>query len=184
MLEMQNSRGKVGLAFAVVGVLLLLAGMIGYTMTGEVEDVPTPNAPNQAFFSGEPIPENAFSALVSAELTITWDRDDVWMGLVDADEKKRCEDVPSNFFTPGLGCDGASTNFEAGDSSATASQGFTWKMESGTYYAALGAKDAALPEGTEVVVSYEVHLGHSLLSLLLSFASVTSGGVLIYYGRE
>ena len=52
MLEMLNSRGKVGLAFAVVGVLLLLAGMIGYTMTGEVEDVPTPNAPNQAFFRG------------------------------------------------------------------------------------------------------------------------------------
>ena len=57
-------------------------------------------------------------------------------------------------------------------------------MESGTYYAALGAKDGALPEGTEVVVSYEVHLGHSLLSLLLSVASATSGGVLIYYGRE
>ena len=50
MLELLNSRGKVGLAFAVVGVLLLLAGMIGYTMTGEVEAVPTPNAPNQAFF--------------------------------------------------------------------------------------------------------------------------------------
>ena len=67
--------------------------MIGYTFTGEIEDVPTPNAPNQAFFSGEPLPENSLSSFVSAELTITWDRNDVWIALVDAEEKKRCEDV-------------------------------------------------------------------------------------------
>ena len=63
--------------------------MIGYTITGEVEDVPTPNTPNQAFFSGEPIPSNFLSPLIAADLKITWDRDDVWMGLVDEDEKKQ-----------------------------------------------------------------------------------------------
>ncbi len=183
MLESFNSRGKVGFFFAGLGVILLLVGMIGYTITGVVEDVPTPNAPNQAFFSGEPLPENTLSGLVSAELTITWDRDDVWIGIVDADEKKRCQDVP-NLFAPGLGCDGTSTNFVAGDSGAIASEGFTWEMESGTYFAALGAKDGALPAGTEVVVSYEVHLGHTLLSLLISIGGILSGGVLIYYGRE
>jgi len=184
MLESFNSRGKTGFFFAGIGVILLLVGIIGYTITGEVEDVPTPNASNKAFFSDEPLPENFLSGFVGAELTITWDRDDVWIGIVDEDEKKRCEDVPSNFFTPGLGCDGTSTNFVAGDSGAIASEGFTWEMESGTYFAALGAKDGALPAGTEVVVSYEVHLGHSLLSLLMSVGGILSGGVLIYYGRE
>lgn len=184
MLDSFNSRGKAGVFLAGIGTLLLLAGMIGYTFTGEIEDVPTPNAPNQAFFSGEPLPENILSPFVAAQLTITWDRDDVWIGLVDADEKKRCEDVPSNFFTPGLGCDGASTNFVAGDSEAVASEGFTWDMESGTYYAALGGKDGALPAGTEVIVSYEVHLGHSLLSLLISFGGIFAGGVLMFYGRD
>lgn len=179
-----NSRGKAGFLLTGLGVILLIGGMIGYTLTGEVEDVPTPNAPNQAFFSGEPLPENMLSPFVSAELTLTWDRDDVWIGLVDESEKNRCEDVPSNFFTPGLGCDGTSTNFVAGDSTAKASEGFTWEMDSGTYFAALGAKDGALPAGTEVVVSYEVHLGHSLLSLLMSLGSILSGGVLIYYGRD
>ena len=57
-------------------------------------------------------------------------------------------------------------------------------MESGTYFVSLGAKDSALPEGTEVVVSYEVHLGHSLLSLLIAFAGLFTGGVMAYYGRE
>ena len=133
MLDSLTSRGKAGAVLIAVSILLLLAGMIGYTLTGEVEDVPTPNTPNQAFFADDPLPENILSPLFAAELTITWDRDDVWMGLVDADEKKRCEDVPSNFFTPGLGCDGTSTNFVAGDSGATASEGFSWNMESGTY---------------------------------------------------
>lgn len=183
MLDSLTSRGKAGAVLIAVGILLLLAGMIGYTLTGEVEDVPTPNAPNQAFFADDPLPENILSPLFAAELTITWDRDDVWMGLVDADEKKRCEDVPSSFFTPGLGCDGTSTKFVAGDSGATASEGFSWNMESGTYFAALGAKDGALPAGTEVIVSYEVHIGHSLLSILVSFAGMFAGGVLMYYGR-
>ena len=93
MLDSLTSRGKAGAVLIAVGFLLLLAGMIGYTLTGEVEDVPTPNAPNQAFFADDPLPENILSPLFAAELTITWDRDDVWMGLVDADEKKRCEDV-------------------------------------------------------------------------------------------
>ena len=92
------------------------------------------------FFPGEPLPENFLSPLVAAELTITWDRDDVWIGLVDADEKKRCEDVPSNFFTPGMGCDGTSTNFVAGDSGAIASEGFTWEMEPGRTTLLLGQK--------------------------------------------
>ena len=52
-----------------------------------------------------------------------------------------------------------------------------------SYYAALGAKDGALPSGTEVVVSYEVHLGHSLLSLLIAFGALFAGSVLMYYGR-
>ena len=133
MLDSFTSRGKAGAVLIAVGILLLLAGMIGYTLTGEVEDVPAPNTPNQAFFADEPLPENILSPLFAAELTITWDRDDVWMGLVDADEKKRCEDVPSNFHM-GLGCDGTSTNFVAGDSGATASEGFSWNMESGTYF--------------------------------------------------
>lgn len=183
MLDSFTSRGKGGSILIGVGIVLLLAGMIGYTLTGEVEGVPTPNTPNQAFFAEEPLPENVLSPFFAAELTITWDRDDVWMGLVDDDEKKRCEDVPSNYFTPGLGCDGTSTNFVAGDSSATASEGFSWEMEPGSYFVALGAKDGALPAGTEVVVSYEVHIGHSLLSLLVSFAAIFAGGVLMYYGR-
>ena len=139
--------------------------------------------PIKLFFAEEPLPENVLSPFVSAEVTITWDRDDVWIGLVDEDEKKRCEDVP-NYFANGVNCDGSSIKLVAGDSAALASDGFTWKMESGTYYAALGAKDSGIPAGSEVLVEYRVDLGHSLLSVLISIGSIFIGAVLMYYGRE
>ena len=142
--------------------------------------MPTPTATNQAFFAEEPLPENVLSPFVAAEVTITWDRDDVWIGLVDEDEKKRCEDVP-NYFANGVGCDGSSIKLIAGDSAASASDGFTWKMESGTYFAALGAKDSGIPAGSEVLVEYRVDLGHSLLSVLISIGAVFIGAVPVSY---
>ena len=177
-------RGKFGVGLTGFAILFLIAGMIGFTFEGEVEGVPTPNAPNQAFFSDEPLPSNPLIGILSTELTLTWDRDDVWIGIVDEAEKDRCEDVPSSFFTGGLGCDGVSTNFVAGDSSATAETGFTWEMASGTYFAALGAKDGVLAEGTEVKIDYEAHIGHSLLSVVVSMFILGIGATLIYYGRE
>ena len=36
MLDSLNSRGKAGIVFASLGVLLLVLGMIGYTITGAV----------------------------------------------------------------------------------------------------------------------------------------------------
>ena len=83
-----------------------------------------------------------------------------------------------------MGCDGVSTNFAAGSASATADVGFTWEMESGTYFAALGAKDGALAEGTEVTVTYEAHIGHSLFSIVATMFILGIGATLIYYGRD
>ena len=177
-------RGKLGVAFTSFAVVFLVGGMIGFTFEGEVEGAPTPNAPNQAFFSEEPLPSNPLIGILSTELTLTWDRDDVWIGIVDEDEKNRCEDVPSSFFSGGLGCDGVSTNFAAGSADAKSDTGFTWEMESGTYFAALGAKDGALAEGTEVKIDYEAHIGHSLFSIVLSIFVLGIGATLIYYGRE
>jgi archaellum biogenesis ATPase FlaH len=57
-------------------------------------------------------------------------------------------------------------------------------MESCTYFAALGAKDSGIPAGSEVLVEYQVDLGHSLLSVLISIGAIFIGAVLMYYGRE
>ena len=177
-------KGKFGVGLTGFAILFLVSGIIGFTFEGEVEGVPTPNAPNQAFFSDAPLPSNPLIGILSTELTLTWDRDDVWIGIVDEGEKDRCADVPSSFFSSDLGCDGFSTNFVAGDANANSDTGFTWEMESGTYFAALGAKDGALAEGTEVTIDYEAHIGHSLLSVVGSIFILGIGATFIYYGRE
>tara|TARA_B100001142_G_scaffold104025_1_gene106083 strand:+ start:1741 stop:2289 length:549 start_codon:yes stop_codon:yes gene_type:complete len=177
-------RGKFGVGLTGFAILFLIAGMIGFTFEGEVEGVPTPNAPKQAFFSDEPLPSNPLIGILSTELTLTWDRDDVWIGIVDEAEKDRCDDVPSSFFSDDSDCNGVKLNFEAGEADANADTGFTWEMESGTYFAALGAKDGALPAGAEVNIDYEAHIGHSLLSIVVSMFILGIGATLIYYGRE
>ena len=48
--------------------------------------------------SEEPLPTNPVPALVSAKVTITWSEEDIWLVIVDSDEKDRCSSAPSPFF--------------------------------------------------------------------------------------
>ena len=93
--ELFDSKGKAGAVFAVLGILLLIAGMIGHT-TERLKTYQHRLRPISFFCRRTTSWERSFT-FVSAEVTITWDRDDVWIGLVDEDEKKRCEDVPNYF---------------------------------------------------------------------------------------
>ena len=62
---------KIGYGVLVVALLLFIVGTVGYTIEGEVNDVPTPNAPQKTFFADEPLPEQTLRTLVSATLTLT-----------------------------------------------------------------------------------------------------------------
>ena len=92
---------KVGYGMVAVAVLLTLGGSIGFVMDGEVNDIPTPNAPERTFFGDEPLPENGLSTFISARLTLTWDRDDIYVVIVDEDEKKTCEAPPPGLLNQG-----------------------------------------------------------------------------------
>ena len=65
---------KIGYGLVARSLLLVVLGSIGFTSTGEITDLPTPNVPEKTFFGDEPIPENGFSTFITAELTLTWDR--------------------------------------------------------------------------------------------------------------
>ena len=86
---------NIGYAVVVVAVLLCLLGTIGLRLDGEVNDIPTPNVPERTFFADEPLPEQAFGAVISATLTLNWDRDDIYVVIAGEDEKKSCESLPS-----------------------------------------------------------------------------------------
>ena len=78
---------KIGYGLVGVALLLVVLGSIGFTSTGEVNDVPTPNFPERTFFADEPLPENGLTTFISATVTLTWDRDDIYVVIVEEDEK-------------------------------------------------------------------------------------------------
>ena len=60
---------KIGYGLVGLAMLLVLLGSIGFTTTGQVGDIPTPNVPEQTFFADDPLPENGLTTFISATVT-------------------------------------------------------------------------------------------------------------------
>ncbi|MEL0181482.1 MAG: hypothetical protein VW872_00295 [Candidatus Poseidoniales archaeon] len=166
---------KLGYGLVALSLVLVVLGSIGFTMTGEINDLPTPNTPGKTFFGDDPIPENGLSTFITAELTLTWDRDDIYVVIVDEDEKKSCESPP-----PGLFNEGSTTACTPYDADVLAAgnngdEGLVWDVQPGVHYAGIGSVEDRLPAGTQVNMSYAVHLQAGFVSYFL-FALVGVGG--------
>lgn len=166
---------KIGYALVGLSLVLLALGSIGFTTTGEVNDLPTPNVPEKTFFGDEPIPENGLSTFITAELTLTWDRNDIYVVIVDEDEKKTCESQPPGLFNEGTTT--ACTPYDADVLAAgnNGEEGLSWEVQPGVHYAGIGTVGDALPEGTEVNMAYSVHLQAGFATYFL-FALMGVGG--------
>ncbi|MFZ8906726.1 MAG: hypothetical protein ACO2Y2_05145 [Poseidonia sp.] len=166
---------KIGYALVALSLVLVALGSIGFTTTGEVNDLPTPNVPEKTFFGDEPIPENGLSTFITAELTLTWDRNDIYVVIVDEDEKKTCESQPPGLFNEGTTT--ACTPYDADVLAAgnNGEDGLSWEVQPGVHYAGIGTVGDALPEGTEVNMAYSVHLQAGFATYFL-FALMGVGG--------
>ncbi len=166
---------KVGYGLVALSLVLVVLGSIGFTTPGEINDLPTPNTPGKTFFGDDPIPENGLSTFITAELTLTWDRNDIYVVIVDEDEKKSCESPP-----PGLFNEGSTTACTPYDADVLAAgnngdEGLVWDVQPGVHYAGIGSVEDRLPAGTQVNMSYAVHLQAGFVSYFL-FALVGVGG--------
>lgn len=173
-----RKQDKIGYGLVVVSVLLMLAGTVGFTLEGEVNDVPTPTVPNRTFFADEPLPEHTLGIFVTATLTLTWDRGDIYVVIAGEDEKKACESVP-----PGLINEGSTSSCKPFDNDVIAGGndgevGLEWKVEDGVYFAGIGTTSTTqgLPEGTEVNLDYSVDLQAGFASYFI-FALIGVGGL-------
>jgi hypothetical protein len=158
---------KIGYGLVVLAGLLMVAGSLGFVIEGEVNEVPTPNVPERTFFADEPLPENGLRTFISASLTLKWDRDDIYVVIVDEDKKNTCDATP-----PGLFNAGSPTACTAYDGDALAggddgSKGLSWDVQPGVHYVGLGTEGEALPAGTEVNVFYEVQLQAGFVAYFL-----------------
>ena len=142
-------RKAVGYVMACFALFIIVFGTIGYTIEGQVEDVPTPNIEGYVFFSDEALPQNPVGLFVSADTSITWDRDDIFLVIANESKKDQCDGIRAN--------GGAF-------------------LQSGEYYAGIGTKLGTLPAGTELNIDYEVKLSASfptyLFSLLLGIGGL------------
>jgi len=158
---------------AVFAVLVMVLGTVGYTVEGEVENIPTPNVEGFVFFSDEALPGNPVALFVSADTTITWDRDDIFVVIADESKKNQCDGIIANqgaFLQSESGsqtCQYGDTGYEATATDGT--NGVQWHVTSGTFYAGIGTQSGELPAGAEVNIDYEVELSASFPSYLFGF---------------
>tara|TARA_B110000444_G_scaffold259679_1_gene304199 strand:- start:20104 stop:20637 length:534 start_codon:yes stop_codon:yes gene_type:complete len=170
----------IGYLMAGFALFLIVIGSIGYTIEGEVEDIPTPNIDGFVFFSDEALPENPVSLFVSADTIITWDRDDIFLVIANESKKTQCDGIRANqggFLqteSNSQTCQYGDTGYEA--TAIDGTSGAQWHVISGTYYAGIGTQSGALPAGTDLNLSYEVKLSASFPTYLFSFL-IGIGGV-------
>ncbi len=167
---------KIGYGLVVIAIVFLFLGSVGFTTTGEVNDITTPNVPERTFFADDPLPENGFTTFISATVTLTWDRDDIYVVIAEEDEKKRCESEPTGIFNEGttMACGPYDSDVLAGGTDGEA--GLTWDVESGVHYAGIGKVDASVPSGVDVNMSYSVHFQAGFATYFF-FALVGIGGL-------
>jgi len=82
-----ESAQKIGYGLITLSVILMIIGSIGYTVEGDVEQVPTPNVPDFVFFADDPLPSNPAGLFFSADAHVTWDREDVFLVISDEDTR-------------------------------------------------------------------------------------------------
>tara|TARA_B110000459_G_C16480548_1_gene434071 strand:+ start:70 stop:627 length:558 start_codon:yes stop_codon:yes gene_type:complete len=166
-------RKAVGYTMAGFALFIIVFGTIGYTIEGQVEEIPTPNIEGFVFFSDEALPSNPVGLFVSADTSITWDRDDIFLVIADQSKKDQCDGIRENgggFLQSTSGsdvCQYGDTGYES--TSANGSAGAQWHVTSGEFYAGIGTKSGVIPAGTELNIDYEVKLSASFPTYFFSF---------------
>ena len=171
-----KSAQKFGYGLVTLSVILMIIGSVGYTVEGDVEEVPTPNVPDFVFFADDPLPSNPAGLFFNAEAHITWDRDDIFLVISDAATKKECDNTPAGLggFGGGTSCNSANINSVAGGANENNVDGVIWDVESGEYYVGIGSKDQ-VAQGVEINVHYKVEVQFSFVSYLVCILMAATG---------
>ena len=178
--EMQEKRirrrsfRKVGYAITAIATLLLIVGTIGITLEPVSREAPmSPPSFTQGtvFFGPEPLRGNPIPLLLSAEATVNWDRDDIFLVVADKDKKNECDSILpiERILSDSETCKAGDREFEVVGENGTT--GLTWAPEDGEYYVGIGTLGENNPagEGFKLDVTIELNLSASgyVLTLLI-----------------
>ncbi|RJV02660.1 MAG: hypothetical protein DWC11_00825 [Candidatus Poseidoniales archaeon] len=167
---------NVALACGLVALLLAGLGRMGYSTEGTFDDIPAPPSDDRIVFASDPLPEHPAPALFRVQTTVTWDRDDVWVAVVDQAEWERCQDAPASSFF-GI-CTSNDLNAEVLGGPGTGEDGLVWNVTEGVHWAGYGS--IGTPTGATLDLAWEadVQLAGAPTALLMLI-----GVGLIVYGR-
>jgi hypothetical protein len=147
----------IGYTTLLVAVLLGLLGTVGFSVEGELTGLQTPTVPERTFFADEPLPEHTLPLFVTATLNLNWDREDIYVVIVDEDEKKTCESQPPGIFNEGTttACTPYDADVVAG--ATDGKKGLVWEVSEGIHFAGIGTfAEDGLPDGTALNLTYQV----------------------------
>ena len=173
----RRSFRKVGYAVTAIATLLLIVGTIGITLEPVSREAPmSPPSFTQGtiFFGPEPLRGNPIPLLLSAEATVNWDRDDIFLVIADEDKKKECDSIPpiERILSDSETCKVGDSEFEVVGENGTT--GLTWSPEDGEYYVGIGTLGETNPagEGFKLDVTIELNLSASGYVLTLLFGAI------------
>lgn len=169
----------IGYALSVLAFLLIAGGTIGYTVEGQIDDVPTPNIEGFVFFSDEALPANPAAVFITADTTVKWDRDDIFMVIADESKKSQCDGIRASgggflqSTSDSQTCKIGDTGYES--TATNGNDGLEWRVTEGEFYAGIGTKSGTLPAGTDLSLDYEVKLSAGAATYLFSFLTGIGG---------
>ena len=181
--EMQEKRIRkrsfrnVGYAMSAIATLLLIVGTVGITLEPASREAPmSPPSFTQGtiFFGPEPLRGNPIPLLLSAEATVNWDRDDIFLVIADEDKKEECDSIPpiERMLSESQTCKAGDSEFEVVGENGTT--GLTWAPGEGEYYVGIGTLGENNPagEGFKLDATIELNLSASGYVLTLLFGAI------------
>ena len=172
----RRSFRNLGYAVTAIATLLLIMGTIGITLepiTREAPMSPPSFTQGTVFFGPDPLRGNPIPILLSAEATVNWDRDDIFLVIADEDKKKECDSIPpiERIFSESQTCKAGDSEFEVVGENGTT--GLTWAPEDGEYYVGIGTLGENNPagEGFSLEATIELNLSTSGYVLTLLFGA-------------
>jgi hypothetical protein len=156
-------RRRAGYVMTSLICVVLIAGSIGFSPdrpSRNIPQTPPPLTNGTVFFAPIAVPDTPFSPLFSTEMSLTWDRSDIFVVVADGDKKEECDSIPflEKFQSTSEICKAGDEGYEVvGLDNST---GLEWEIGDGTYYFGIGTlgEESENRSGLNMGISIEMRL--------------------------
>ncbi|MEL0189399.1 MAG: hypothetical protein VW878_01030 [Candidatus Poseidoniales archaeon] len=164
--------------------MVLIAGSIGVSPdrpSRNIPQTPPPLTNGTVFFAPIAVPGTPLSPIFSTEMSLTWDRSDIFVVVADGDKKEECDSIPflEKFQSTSEICKAGDEDYEVvGLDNST---GLEWEIGDGTYYFGIGTLGEGLENisGLNMDISIDMRLslaGYLILLPLAAYGLMTIKG--------